>query len=82
SWIDLGWLSGRYEGKQRSDDSFRISDRDLYDFCRNHLEELFFHRWTREGLEWLLSVIGESAPELIESPERKEEGIFTGGVAG
>ena len=56
AWIDLGWLMGRYEGKQRSDDSFRISDRDLYEFCRNHPEELVFHRWTREGLEWFLAI--------------------------
>ncbi len=83
-WIDLGWLSGRYEGKQRSDDSFRISDRDLYDFCKAHPEELLFHRWTREGLEWLLSVMEESTPEPIGSPDRKdrEEVIGEGSVAG
>jgi hypothetical protein len=61
SWIDLGWLKGHYEGKQRSDDSFRISDRDLYEFCRTHPQELLFHRWTREGLQWFLSVIGVSS---------------------
>lgn len=80
-WIDLGWLRGRYEGKLRRDDTFRISESNFREFWRSHPEEVPLHRWSREGLEWLLSVIGESVPELIGSPKRKEaEEVIAGGV--
>jgi transposase len=82
SWIDLGWLKGHYEGKQRSDDSFRSSDRELYEFCRAHPEELLFHRWTREGLEWFLSVIGVSSRTDWIVGEERGGGVVAGGVAG
>ncbi|MCI0624797.1 MAG: hypothetical protein L0387_24665 [Acidobacteria bacterium] len=80
AWIDLGWLKGRYEGRRRSDDSFRISDRDLYEFCRNHPEELFFHRWTREGLEWFLAIEAQlstlSSPTPVIPSAELDAGLF------
>ena len=58
-WIDLGWLKGHYEGKQRGDDAFRISEQNFRGFWQKHPNELPLHRWRREGLEWFLTVIGD-----------------------
>lgn len=58
-WIDLGWLKGSYEGKERRDDTFRVSESELLRFFRAHPEELPFHRWSREGLEWFLSLLAD-----------------------
>ena len=52
-WIDVGWLKATYEGKNRSDDSIRISDKQFLEFWRNHPEYVLVHRWNREALEWL-----------------------------
>ena len=56
-WIDLGWLKGTYEGKQREDDTFRISDADFRAFWRAHPTEIPFHTLSRDGLEWFLSLM-------------------------
>lgn len=58
-WIDLGWLKGGYEGKDRRDDTFRVSESELLKFFRAHPEELPLHRWSREGLEWFLSLLSD-----------------------
>jgi len=64
-WIDQGWLKGHYEGKLRPDDTFRISDEHFREFWWRHPDEAPLHRWSREGLEWFLTVIGES-PKMHE----------------
>jgi hypothetical protein len=78
-WIDLGWLKGRYEGKQRQDDAFRVTEDAFRRFWENHPEKLPFHRWSREGLEWFLTVMADAvhlqsarkAPkETNDPPER------------
>src|SRR4030095_12215842 len=56
-WIDLGWLHGGYEGKNRDDDSIRISDKQFFEFWRNHPEQVLIHRWNREALEWLVLLL-------------------------
>jgi hypothetical protein len=56
-WIDWGWLKGRYEGKQREDDTLRITDEDFRTFWRKHPTEAPFHSLSVEGLEWFLSVM-------------------------
>jgi len=58
-WIDLGWLKGSYEGKNRHDDTFRVSDEQFLEFWRKHPEQIAVHRWNREGLEWLVLLLGE-----------------------
>ena len=56
-WIDLGWLKGRYEGKQREDDTLRITDEDFRAFWRKHPAEAPIHSLSTEGLQWFLSVM-------------------------
>ena len=77
-WIDLGWLQGSHEGKNRDDDTFRISDVQFLEFCRNHPEQVAVHRWNREGLEWLVLLLGETPDQSAFEPQqgRKEDGIF------
>jgi hypothetical protein len=60
-WIDRGWLKGCREGTLRVDDTIRVFERDLLEFWQNHPEEILFHRWSREGLEWFLSLLSELA---------------------
>lgn len=67
-WIEAGWLNGSYEGKSRSDDSIRISDKQFLDFWRTHPERLSLHRCQREGLEWLLQLLGERAVQDVQDP--------------
>ena len=55
-WIDRGWLKGYHEGTLRVGDTIRVFERDLLEFWQNHPEEILFHRWSREGLEWFLSL--------------------------
>jgi hypothetical protein len=61
SWIDRGWLKGRPEGKLRVDDALRVSETDLLEFWQRHPREILFHRWSRERLEWFLSLLAELA---------------------
>src|SRR5262249_8286712 len=77
-WIDLGWLQGSHEGKNRDDDTFRISVVLFSEFCRNLLEQVAVHRWNREGLEWLVVLLGETRDENAFEPQqgRREDGIF------
>jgi len=77
-WIDLGWLQGSHEGKNRDDDTFRISDVQFLEFWRNHPEQVGVHRWNREGLEWLVLLLGETPDESAFEPQhgRKEDGTF------
>jgi hypothetical protein len=46
-WIDQGWLKGRYEGKQRADDTLRITDEDFRSFWKKHPWEVPFHTLSR-----------------------------------
>jgi hypothetical protein len=57
SWIDRGWLKGRYEGKQRSDDTLRITDEDFRTFWKNHPSAVPLYTLDQEGLEWFVSVM-------------------------
>jgi len=72
-WIDLGWLHGGYEGKNRDDDSIRISDKQFFEFWRNHPEQVLIHRWNREALEWLVLLLGEMADWKPIEPQREEQ---------
>jgi transposase len=73
SWIDRGWLKGRYEGKLRVHDTLRVSETDLLEFWQKHPEEILFHRWNRERLEWFLSLLAELAVRSsLESPQGGE----------
>ncbi len=56
-WIDLGWLKGRYEGKQREDDTLRITDEDFRAFWKRHSTEAPYHNLSLEGMQWFLSVM-------------------------
>jgi transposase len=60
-WMDRGWLKGYHEGTLRVGDTIRVFERDLLEFWQNHPEEILFHRWSREGLEWFLSLLSELA---------------------
>jgi transposase len=71
-WIDLGWLKGSHEGKNRDDDTFRISDEQFVEFWRNHPEQVAVHRWNREGLEWLVRLLGETPDQNTIEPQRGE----------
>src|SRR3989442_874623 len=70
--IDLGWLQGSHEGKNRDDDTLRISDEQFLEFWRNHPEQVAVHRWNREGLEWLLLLLGETRDQNAIEPQREE----------
>ena len=72
-WIDVGWLKATYEGKNRSDDSIRISDNQFLEFWRRHPEQVLVHRWNREALEWLVLLLGEMAEWKPIEPQRKEQ---------
>ena len=72
-WIDVGWLKATYEGKNRSDDSIRISDNQFLEFWRRHPEQVLVHRWNREALEWLVLLLGEMAESKAIEPQRQEQ---------
>ena len=72
-WIDVGWLKATYEGKNRSDDSIRISDKQFLEFWRRHPEQVLVHRWNREALEWLVLLLGEMAEWKAIEPQRQEQ---------
>ena len=69
-WIDLGWLHGTHEGKDRDDDSIRISDKQFFEFWRNYAGHVLVPRWNREGLEWLVLRLGEMAERKAIEPQR------------
>jgi hypothetical protein len=56
-WIDNGWLRVRYDGKQRSDDTVRITDEDFRAFYKKHPWEIPFYTLKAEGLEYFFSVM-------------------------
>jgi hypothetical protein len=56
-WIDRGWLKGRHEGKQRQDDTLRVTDEDFRSFWKKHSWEVPFHTLSRDGMEWFFSVM-------------------------
>jgi transposase len=58
-WIHQGWLKGCYERKQGCHDIIRVSEGDLLEFWQNHPEEILFHRWRRDGIEWFLGLLSE-----------------------
>lgn len=72
-WIDFGWLNGTLEGKNRDDDTIRISDKQFLEFWRSHPEQVLVHRWNREGLEWLVLLLGEVAERKAIEPHRQGE---------
>jgi hypothetical protein len=41
------------------------------EFWQNHPEEILFHRWSREGLEWFLSLLSEGCAGIWQSPGRE-----------
>src|SRR5262245_34382138 len=67
-WIHQGWLKGRYDGRLQGHDTIRVSEIDLLDFWRSHPEEIPFHRWKREGIEWFLGLLSELT--VIKTSER------------
>jgi DNA-binding transcriptional regulator YiaG len=76
-WIDRGWLKGCREGTLRVDDTIRFFERDLLEFWQNHPEEILFHRWSREGLAWFLSLLSELAVAGIwQSQPGREPGTI------
>src|SRR5262249_21453832 len=77
-WSDLGWLQGSHEGKNRDDDTFRISDEQFLEFWRNHPEEVTVHRWNREGLEWLVGLLGETSKQ---NAVEQQLGVFRRGLS-
>jgi hypothetical protein len=61
-WVELGWLKGRYEGKQRSDDTLRITAADFRTFWKKHPWEVPFHRLSKDGLLWFCIVMHDIPP--------------------
>jgi hypothetical protein len=62
-WIDRGWLKARYEGKNRVDDTLRITDEDFRAFCKKHPHEISPHRLPEDGLRWFCSVVFDVPPD-------------------
>lgn len=83
-WIDQGWLKGRYEGKQRADDTLRITDEDFRSFWKKHPWEVPFHTLSRDGMEWFFSVMIDipmnevRGDPLARSQRRKEKELTIG----
>jgi excisionase family DNA binding protein len=61
-WIDEGLLKGRYEGRNREDDTLRISDEDFRAFWKKHPWEVPIYRLNHEGLLWFCSVMFDVPP--------------------
>jgi excisionase family DNA binding protein len=61
-WIDEGLLKGRYEGRNRQDDTLRITDEDFRAFWKKHPWEVPLHRLSHEGLLWFCSVMFDVPP--------------------
>lgn len=78
SWIDRGWLKARYEGKNRTDDTLRITDQDFRTFWKQHPWEVPFYRLDRDGLLWFCSVMHDVPPagtfgDPLDRKQRGEE---------
>jgi len=56
-WIDSGYLRAKHEGRQRQDDSLRITDEDFRSFWKKRPWEVPFRTLSRDGLEWFFSVM-------------------------
>jgi excisionase family DNA binding protein len=61
-WIDEGLLKGRYEGRQRKDDTLRITDEDFRAFWKKHPWEVPIYRLKHEGLLWFCSIMFDVPP--------------------
>jgi excisionase family DNA binding protein len=61
-WIDEGLLKGRYEGRQRKDDTLRITDEDFRAFWKKHPWEVPIYRLNHEGLLWFCSIMFDVPP--------------------
>jgi excisionase family DNA binding protein len=61
-WIDEGLLKGRYEGRNRGDDTLRITDEDFRTFWKKHPWEVPIFRLNHEGLLWFCSVMFDVPP--------------------
>jgi DNA-binding CsgD family transcriptional regulator len=57
NWIDQGRLKARYEGKERTDDTLRVTDEDFRFFWSKHPWEVPLYTLDYEGLEWFCSVM-------------------------
>jgi hypothetical protein len=44
-----------------------VSESDLLEFWQNHPEEILFHRWKRDGIEWFLGLLSER--EVVKTSE-------------
>lgn len=78
NWIDRGWLKARYEGKNREDDTLRITDQDFRAFWKQHPWEVPFYRLDRDGLIWFCSVMHDVPPagtfgDPLDRRKRSEE---------
>jgi len=61
-WIDEGLLKGRYEGKNRADDTLRITDDDFRVFWKKHPWEVPIYRLDHDGLLWFCSIMFDVPP--------------------
>jgi hypothetical protein len=79
-WINSGWLKARHDGKQRSDDTIRITDEDFRAFYKKHPWEVPFYTLRREGLEYFFSVMIDIRnsqtfrPDPVEREKKKPLG--------
>ncbi|MCI0621118.1 MAG: helix-turn-helix domain-containing protein [Acidobacteria bacterium] len=78
NWIDSGWLKARYEGKNRKDDTLRITDEDFRSFWKRHPWEVPFYRLSKEGLLWFCSVMHDVPPAFtfgdpLDRKQRRQE---------
>jgi hypothetical protein len=61
-WIDERLLKARYEGKNRADDTLRITDEDFRAFWKKHPWEVPLHRLSHDGLLWFCSIMFDVPP--------------------
>jgi excisionase family DNA binding protein len=61
-WIEEGLLKGRYEGRNRDDDTLRITDEDFRAFWKKHPWEVPIYRLNHEGLLWFCSIMFDVPP--------------------
>ncbi len=78
NWIDQGWLKARYEGKNRKDDTLRVTDADFRSFWKQHPWEVPFYKLSHEGLLWFCSVMYDVPPAFtfgdpLDRKQRREE---------
>ena len=78
NWLDQGWLKARYEGKNRKDDTLRVTDEDFRSFWKQHPWEVPFYKLSHEGLLWFCSVMHDVPPAFtfgdpLDRKQRQEE---------